>query len=227
MRQTSVDAANVRLTRSRWTPTPPYTHLWSAEGARKSYKPEKQGERELPAHSEPLWRRPGSTSEASWRSGDRPEAGSRLRVIWKASSPLCRGTVTDHLRPADAGLYCGEAVGSLETTAADSAWWRAKPHVWWEHCGRRSGSGFPAYRSQRAMRVPLSTGRLGPGLPIYCLALREAGRPPRRSKPRPRPNHINCSTRRSTRIEFCDQHGGVRRSAGVALQSACGGGESD
>ena len=47
-------------------------------------------------------------------SGETGRAGSRLRVIWIASSPLCRGHATTIYARADAGFYCWEAVEAYE-----------------------------------------------------------------------------------------------------------------
>jgi len=78
----------------------------------------------------------------------------------------------------------------MKTTAADSSCGAQKTSRLVEQLRAAKWKRSLPYRRQRAMRVPLSTGRLGPGLPIYCLALREAGGGQSRGRDQ---YNINCS----------------------------------
>jgi len=187
-------------------------------GARKSYNPKNKGKKSFP----PMLTLVAETREylgGELRSGDRPSGEQIARPLESVIAALPRQVTTIYAR-ADAGFYCWEAVEALGNPPLHLG--GAQDLTLGGTAASREVEALPAHRRRRAMRVPLSTGRLGPGLPIYRLALGEAGEAPSRGRDRAR------STVRHAGIHLSGvrhQYDRPHRPAGVVLQPARRGGE--
>ncbi|MGA2673174.1 MAG: transposase [Terracidiphilus sp.] len=174
MRERVWAAANVQLhSVTVDTDTTVHTLFGNQMGARKGYNSRNKGKKSY----QPILSFIAETREyaaGSLRTGDRPDG----REIADHLESVAKGlptTVKIVYARADSGFYCWQAVEAYEKKGwrfIMVAWWRARPRVLWTVADGEV-EAFAADRRRRPMRVLLSAGGLGQGLPVSGAALRE------------------------------------------------------
>src|SRR5213593_1908058 len=170
MRQRVWQAANIRLqTVTLDTDTTVHTLYGNQMGARKSYNPKNKGKKSY----QPMLTFIAETREYVWgelRNGDRPTGKQIYDHLKNAIAALPAGIQQVSAR-ADSGFYCSEAVGGLRRDPMRICHRRAKDLAISRAIGTGRMEGFAENRCRRAMRVPVSAGRVGKSVPVYRVAL--------------------------------------------------------
>ena len=175
MRQRVWAAANVKLDEVTMdTDTTVHTLFGQQMGGRKSYNPKNKGKKSY----QPMLTFIAETREyvgGELRNGDRP-TGEQIAdhlATWPRALPP--GVKKVYAR-ADSGFYCWEAVEAYEKMKWRFIMVARKTARLVDAVAGGEVEALAADRCRRPMRVPLSAGGMGQGLPFRGAALRKAAR---------------------------------------------------